>query len=254
MSALIRRLARSVALVGVVPAVVLAVAVGPAAPASSAIVLPGTIDQFTADCLGAVPAALSLPPYAAATPITLRVLVLADGSAAQSRAAQVFADAQASYAPLGVTLAPTIQSVSFTSTDLPGLITEAKAAVGGTRPPGSDVVFVLSSKTPSDTGVGEADCIGGVRFNDHAFAASYLLDDTQFTLHHGTAKVVAHEMGHLLGAQHHYANCAEGIPSLPDPSPCTLMFNDIDFAAQNFSTLSGAVVRGYAEQFLPARP
>ena len=55
-----------------------------------------------------------------------------------------------------------------------------------------------------------------------------------------TAEVFAHEMGHLIGAHHHYANCVEGNLSSTDQndlSPCTLMFPAVNFASLNFAAL-----------------
>lgn len=66
-----------------------------------------------------------------------------------------------------------------------------------------------------------------------------------------TAKIMAHEVSHLLGAHHHYANCAEGIPTatMTDmASLCTLMINDLGLASQNLSTLNGAITRGYLDE------
>jgi hypothetical protein len=59
-------------------------------------------------------------------------------------------------------------------------------------------------------------------------------------------------MGHLMGAHHHYANCVEGNLSSDGPndlSPCTLMFNSVNYASLSFGTLEGAVVRGHAVSY-----
>jgi hypothetical protein len=50
----------------------------------------------------------------------------------------------------------------------------------------------------------------------------------------------------------HYANCVEGNLSSAGPgdvSPCSLMFNAVNFASLNFTALSGSVVRGHAVEF-----
>ncbi len=59
---------------------------------------------------------------------------------------------------------------------------------------------------------GVAYCIGGVRYADTAFAIGEgsspwetTLDDKTFS-----AKIAAHEIGHVMGAHHHYGNCVEG--------------------------------------------
>jgi hypothetical protein len=64
-------------------------------------------------------------------------------------------------------------------------------------------------------------------------------------------EVAAHELGHLMGAHHHYANCVEGnlTGEASDLSPCTLMFNYIDLQSLNFSVLEGVTVRGHAVKY-----
>lgn len=214
-------------------------------------------------CLEAVPAAL---PTGLPRPITLDVTVLVDGNPAIAPST-VMATAERSYKPLGITLRSTLQRVSFRGSSASGLIKQAKARFGGRRPSGSDVVLVLTDKDVEEDGndnvAGLADCIGGVAFPDRAFAVSEVFSPAadRFAvgrvslLNNLSAKVAAHEIGHLLGAHHHYANCAEGIPSeltQLEVSPCTLMFNSVDGASLNFSTANGLVVRGHAEAY--ARP
>ena len=66
------------------------------------------------------------------------------------------------------------------------------------------------------------------------------------------AEVISHEIGHLMGAHHHYANCVEGNLSSDGPgdlSPCTLMFNSVNNASLSFSSVEGAVVRGHAVNY-----
>jgi hypothetical protein len=104
---------------------------------------------------------------------------------------------------------------------------------------------------------GLADCIGGVAFPSRAFAVGEVLDPDGVDLGIAvlsanlTAKVFAHEVGHLMGGHHHYANCAEGIASDPNEvgTPCTLMFNDVGFSSLAFSTVNTLVVRGHSEAY-----
>jgi hypothetical protein len=192
--------------------------------------------------------------------VQLSTRVLLDGvSQAQGQAA--FARAADSYAPLGVTLTASYETVSFSGDDAPNLIEQAKARFGGSRPAGSDLVYVLTSKdiqVNGNTGVaGLADCIGGVRFANHAFAVGEVFEEnvpigplTFYT--DATAKIAAHELGHLMGGHHHYANCAEAVKSekeVMEGSPCTLMSNFVDFQSIHFSTFNGAVVRGHSITF-----
>ncbi len=234
---------------------VLSALAGSASPAAAAPIEIGHIPE----CLEVVPAAISLQP-GATTNLDTRVLL--DGVSAE-RGQAVFETAKRSYAPLGVNLVPSFEAVSFSGTDAAGLNAQAKAHNGGQRPAGIDVVYTLTNKDIQADGntavAGLADCIGGVAFPDSAFAVgenltvdeAVLLGIPELTLARNlTAKVASHEIGHLMGAHHHYANCVEGLLTETDEiSPCTLMFNIVDASSLNFSTLEGLVVRGHAELY-----
>jgi hypothetical protein len=211
-------------------------------------------------CTEAVPAAAAIP--VGAPPLSLDVRVLLDGVGA-SRGAAVFETAKRSYAPLGINLTPSFQSVNFSGTDAQGLINQSKALFGGSRPAGIDIVYTLTSKDIQAGGnnavAGLADCIGGVGFADRAFGVgeNFSTDESlaigpTALARNLTAKVAAHEVGHLMGGHHHYANCGEGTLADPPPdelSPCTLMINAVDLASLNFSTPNGLVVRGHMEAY-----
>jgi hypothetical protein len=211
------------------------------------------------ECLEAAPAAVAIPPGQS---VGLSATVLLDGVSA-TRGGQVFQTAGESYAPLGINLVPSFQAVNFSGTDADGLISQAKDHFGGERPAGADVVYVLTGKDielDGETAVaGLADCIGGVAFPDRAFAVGedFSAEDASaigplFLARNLSAKVASHEIGHLMGAHHHYANCAEGLLSeslASELSPCTLMFNAVDLSSINFSTAQGLVVRGHAEAY-----
>lgn len=210
------------------------------------------------ECTEAVPAAVALP----GDPISLEATVLLDGISS-ARAGHVMGVAARSYAPLGITLRPTYRAVAFGGDDAVKLIDQAKSSFGGDRPAGSDVVLVLTDKdiqVGGNTAVaGMADCIGGVAFADRAFAVAEVQPEDGIALgpivldYELSAKVAAHELGHLMGAHHHYANCVEGVPSeLGDGdvvSPCTLMFNAVNPSSLNFAALNGAVVAGHAQAY-----
>ena len=238
----------------VAAAVVVSLATAP--PAAAEPIEIGAIPE----CVQLVPAAISLQ----GDPTTLDVRVLLDG-VSLARGEQVIQTARASYAPLGITLSATYQTVSFTGADAGTLIAQSKAAFGGRRPAGTDVVYTLTGKNISAGGntavAGLADCIGGVAFPSRAFAVgeNFTADEARLLglvplAGNLTGKVAAHEIGHLLGGHHHYANCIEGILSElgNETSPCTLMFNDVSLASLNFSTLNSLVVRGHSEAY--ARP
>lgn len=139
------------------------------------------------------------------------------------------------------------------STD--ALVAASKTWVGGSRPEGIDIVYTISSKFLTDA-AGFADCIGGVRWADRAFAVGEVADELNLGLNFyvdGTGKIAAHEIGHLLGAHHHYANCVEGastdIVRDLNPAPCTVMFNYSDFQSAHFGTLEATVIRGHVLAF-----
>lgn len=190
--------------------------------------------------------------------VSLDVFVLLDG-VTSDQANAVFTTAAESYAPLGITLTWITQTVSFTGDDAFGMLTQAKDLFRGQRPKGYDVVFTLTTKDLTVLGqtavAGAADCIGGVRFPERAFAVGEVIEfeNTAFgplTFYkHATAETAAHEIGHLMGGHHQYANCVEGAPTAVEenePAPCTLMFNSLDFMSRNFGLPNGAVVRGHA--------
>jgi reprolysin-like metallo-peptidase family M12B len=171
------------------------------------------------------------------------------------------------YAPLGVELRlhydllmPLVNGEPRERTaDIDQEILIAKQYYGGRVPTGMDAVYAVSDIDMSGAVAGKADCIGGVRAPDSAFAAGEIdLEEAPLNFFGVTmfqdmsAKIMAHEVGHLLGAHHHYANCVEGIPTetVPDAlSVCTLMINDVGLASLNFSTLNGSIVRGHAVDF-----
>jgi hypothetical protein len=195
------------------------------------------------------------------------VHLLLDGTR-EDVARQVMQKAAAAYAPLNIALTlHGIDRINGTATDSLEIVNEGKAYFGGVPPPGADVVVVFTNKemqagdaTGATTVIGQADCIGGIRFPHHRFAAV-----TDVTAQEGDAilpgfnlnvdmgsETMAHEIGHLMGAQHHYGNCVEGNLSSASPddvSPCTLMFPAVNGASMNFGTLEALVVRGHAVDY-----
>ena len=202
--------------------------------------------------------------------IPLQVLVLLDGVTKPEAEAMVGA-ATNSYAPLGVSFEATYKTykkvvpgttpATPVQSEAPGLIGEARAAVGGARPAGTDIVYMLTARDvvlgDSDV-VGYADCIGGIRFPNRAFAIGEAKIPVQAVgplsfYVDAAAKTFSHEIGHLLGARHEHANCVQGVQASDvtggDPTPCTLMMNNLDLQSSNFGALEAAVVRAYAEVF-----
>ena len=200
--------------------------------------------------------------------IQLDVMVLLDGVDA-ARADAVMQKAASSYAPLNIGMKWRFREVAYTTDEANELISLAKAEFKGVRPRGTDIVYVMTTKDiqiGGDTAVaGLADCISGVSFDHHAFAvgedfgadqdAGIALGPFTHTVE-GSAIVVSHEIGHLMGAHHHYGNCVEGnsLQNVLDLelTPCTLMFNAVNFGSLPFGSVNGAVVRGHASEY--ARP
>lgn len=225
-----------------------------------------TVDDLPQDCIGAVPDAVSVRGVTDdGSAIDLNLYVFADGVDA-GRAEAVLSGARTSFSPLGIDLSWSISSASFTGTDALGLISQARSAVGGIRPSGYDAVVVLTTKNITTLGAsaatGAADCVGGVAYVDRGFLVAegtFAFENTQVgpltVYRNASAKIVAHELGHVLGADHHQANCAEGAVAAAlalDPAPCTVMFNAIDLQSFTFGAVEGAIVRGHAVAY--ARP
>lgn len=178
----------------------------------------------------------------------------------------IFEGASPSYEQLAIDLDLSYDVLSVFDGRTPSapadLIADAKEQYDGVRPADVDAVYVATDDRASGVVAGQADCVGGVAYDSHAFAAGDMyrgrepsvllglnLNDSlgEFTF--------GHEIGHLLGAHHHFANCAESLPSyalgagdLTDT--CTLMINDNSLGQNLFSTVNGTVVRGYAEEFV----
>ncbi len=203
-------------------------------------------------CTELVPSAISLPSR---TSVRLQTTVLLDG-VSKTRGKRVLRAAQRAYGRERIRLVPSYRSVSFNGRDAQRLIRQSKSFFGWRRPAGADVVYTLTSKDITASGnravAGMADCIGGVAFPRRAFAVGEnFRRDGSFLGRKLTAKVAAHEVGHLMGGHHHYANCVEGLlfEIGREASPCTLMFNDVGLASLGFSRLNALVVKGHGEAY-----
>jgi hypothetical protein len=236
--------------------------------------MPPQIDVATKSCLEAAPEAVHVPGVDSGKNneerVWLDVSIVGDRGVTKAQAERVLGASQESFTPLNVTLRMTeFRSVTLKGTDSQGIINQTKALfTRNERPAGSDMVWTLTTVdlTSPSTGnavAGQADCIGGVRYPQSAFLVAEYTAENGFGIApiwmYGNldAKVASHETGHLLGAQHHYANCVEGAPTevgvnRVEASPCTLMTNFADFISINFGTAEGLVVRAHAEEW--ARP
>lgn len=223
----------------------------------------GFIDE-TEECDSAfVPEKTSIYPVEDDSQVRLEVHFLLDGVPLSKGIASAQFAARP-YTRIGIELVPTFEEVTFPAdaTDANGvstidsqrLIDLSREHVGGIRPHGTDVVYTMTSKDltgPPPVGsavAGQADCVGAVVNPAEAFAVGEDGEDESDGWNHWAGRVSAHEVGHILGAHHHYANCAEGdLEEAVDTwSTCSVMFNDIVFTSLKFSTVESAAVRGYS--------
>ena len=205
-------------------------------------------------------------------PVRLDVLVLLDG-VDEAYARSFFEKVALPYAELAIQVAPVFQAVpegAITSDVTTEIIDQTKDLVPDRRVPAEfDVVELLTHRDIQALGqtavAGQAECIGGVAYKEHGFNVSEaqqasdpggLVFGPVRLIPDQAAKITAHEIGHLFGGQHHFANCVEGLRddalSGGDSSPCSLMFNSADFIALHFGSVNGSVVRGYALAYAAA--
>lgn len=202
------------------------------------------------------PPATSIDPI---LPLEARVLSEAGDLATVKRYMKVTKDA---FARIGISLKLRYQTVVppeewFAGSGLgdgptqPEILEFMKATFGGQRPPGVDVVYFMTRAWAG----GFSDCIGGIRFADRAFAFGSIDYATEGLLPSPTTNegvIAAHEIGHLLGAQHHYANCVEAQPSgalRGDTNPCTTMWPVAAQASSTFGLLERSFIRRYTAEY-----
>lgn len=229
------------------------------------------------DCSATPPAAYSASLVDGGRAVSVDVGVFLDGIS-KRRARELMTKAAGPYAEVNVGLVTAFYEPTRIEADVPAsgearaqvdageAMSQVKAALGGKRPAGVDIVHVLTDKDLTlpaygSTPVGVAECAGGVQWDDKAFSISedrgadaYSLDAAGVTnITEGPAETIAHEIGHLLGGLHEYKSCAEGASpddaTNRDPSPCTIMSDVVDLASLRLGTLEGAVIRGYALEF-----
>ncbi|MDP9067250.1 MAG: hypothetical protein M3N53_02735 [Actinomycetota bacterium] len=230
------------------------------------------LDDPERDCLELVPESAGVSGVSDdGQVVKLEVMVLLDRMP-KGRAGAVMERVSESYAPLGIEIVVTGYRRISVPADPPrpggsrpaagheALFAAMEKAVGGARPKGSDVVHLLTGKDvyyrnaegePVYALGGMAACIGGVRYDEEAFSFSEGVGEYDELRDDMAAVIAAHEVGHLMGAHHHYGNCAQGSPLMQEnETPCTVMFPFmIVWNAGNFGTLEGAVVRGHAVDF-----
>lgn len=224
----------------------------------------GMIDE-EAECPGFVPGITTNPQDIDVNPldddeVSIRVLVMVQGSATTGQVRQLIEPAIDMYDRIGMSLSLSFQTMGGAATgeiDADAFIAETRSAVGGRRPAGFDAVIGMTTKELAGSTAGKVECVGGYAHPELAFGVSEIhLDDLDeggihLTPRNSTAVIFAHELLHLFGAHHHYANCAQ---SRPDPlngalGVCTIMINDIGLASFVPSTANQRIARGYEANY-----
>jgi hypothetical protein len=224
-----------------------ALAVGPTPSQADPIVLPDPLAPIDSgnllSCTQLTPHAISL----SSARVRLDVRILLDG-VGKAEARRAVRSMRTAYGTLNIAVAPSYQKVRFRGRDAERLNQQAKKLYGGKRPRGIDVVYTMTRKDITAAGVfgddvaGLADCIGGVRYARRAFAVGEVHRGGE-----GTGKIMAHEIGHLLGGHHHYTS-PEGLLAA-DPNLLDLMGPSLSLISLRFSTLNSLMVKGHAQRY-----
>ena len=132
---------------------------------------------------------------------------------------------------------------------------QVRRMYGGVRPAGVDVVYVMSDLFPG----GFSDCLGGIAYPEKAFATGnvhYTVQGTAGVDQVPAGMVAAHEIGHLLGAQHHESNCVEAAPQqAAQPAsdgwiaPCTVMSPAALTGSETFSSAERSTIRHFLKTY-----
>ena len=228
-----------------------AVALAPQPAIAEPIALPDVVGSVPIDsddtltCTELVPTVVSIDN----APVRLDLRILLDG-VKRAEAKRAVVSMRKAYAPQRITVAPSYRKVRFSGNDADGLTRQAKALYGGKRPARTDVVYTMTSKNITSGGnngvAGLADCIGGIRFAKRAFAVGEVFGPGS-GLREGTGKTMAHEIGHLLGAHHHYTS-PEGLLAA-DRNVLDLMAPYLDLCSLKLSTVNSLMVKGHAQQY-----
>lgn len=187
----------------------------------------------------------------------IHVRVLVEGIDPQ-RALELAELAAKPFGEIGVILVYSFEQVAFQGVEVDELLAQARERFGGARPSGIDLVHLITAKNVlykgTDTYAGGADCVGGIRFPERGFSFSEDDPTVERRGYYGlrpypywSAVVMAHEIGHEMGAHHHDGNCVEGATA--DPlTPCTVMEVAIQFRGLHFGTAERTAIRALAPE------
>lgn len=212
--------------------------------------------QVTAACNDDVPDRITPVVLGTPMPIEVRALVMLDG-VTRTQAAKQMAGAAKLFEPVGVRLTVgRFQDAALTA-DAAEALQKLKRHAGGRRPADSHLVVGITSRDLTAAGDrslnGMALCLGGVDDPTEAFVVFEHIDGPGGGLISGIPdggpRLAAHEVGHVLGAHHEHANCAQSASSGPPDSACTLMFPIGTTIGTEFGTLEASVIRAYVEDY-----
>lgn len=216
------------------------------------------------DCLRLVPPFVApqtdLGP-STATPLTARVVLDSDAALAASLGADAMAmmvamlvEADSIYEhELGIRF----QLVGVHVTTDPAAYPEAGAKDASGSDPTYDALTPLAARwnartdverdlvhlfADQDTGFAQAHCIGAAGIAPYAYSFSPLAWERGYPTFH--TRVIAHEIGHLFSAHHHYGNHVEG------PLATIMLQGYTPGAKPVFGTIEKSVIRGWAEEHL----
>jgi hypothetical protein len=176
-------------------------------------------------------------------PLSVRLVSAAADKAAVREAGQGLVEI---YAAIGIRARVSYDTVAVPAGegDSQRLIDVVRRRYGGVRPRGVDVVHLLTDNFSG----GYALCIGGVAYPEYAFSVGGIHYAASGVVPVSTveaAVVTAHEIGHLLGAQHQQSNCVEAAPS----GACTVMFPAAAGATRTFATIERHTIREFTAAY-----
>ncbi len=143
-----------------------------------------------------------------------------------------------------------------------------RRATGRSEPAGFDLVHLLTTRDlyedelgggPNFGVAGHAECIGGIRFDGWGYSVSevpprqrYLKGTSIKMQAEMRGRAMAHELGHLMGAHHHYTACGPtAVEELSESQGgvCSVMFPDTAVHGPSFDPVNAQIVRGHAEEW-----